>query len=265
MIISDLSRPFVRKLRQRNDMLPYAPYYIAIALVELTENIEIEELKTTGPLANFVTNIAEYPIQGYDPLGIQGNPFINAVDHKFTFVDNWFIYYDTSGVITPGISMGTNLNKRDLRVVEPMSNILGLPSVFVQHGDKKNKGKILVGQMPDNPYATQMRYQRQHPFIMPFGQVLQAAGDSVACNTLGKSEVYMPDDWSDIITYVAAEKACDDIGLNEIGAQYHQKIFGYKDKKGNDMPGMIFVKQTQQERGTLFNTRALRPVQRRYT
>jgi hypothetical protein len=264
MIIKDLTNPVIGKLRQRTEMAPYVPYYVAMSIIDLTQNYEFEELKTTGPLSNFVENIAEYPIVGYDPNGITGNPFINAEDTKLTFINNWFVYFDTSGVITPGQSTGKNIDKRDLRVVEPMSKILGIPSVYTIHGAKSNQGKIIVGQMPDNPYACQMRYQRQHPFNVPFAEINQAQGDSVLANKLAMSVIFMPDDWHEIVVLATAEKICDDIGLNEIGQLYHNKLYGYKDKKGNEYPGIISARVNAESRNTLGNSRALRPVVKRY-
>lgn len=265
MIINDLVNPVISKLRQRTEFASIIPYYAAVAILDITENIEFDELKVTGPLTNFVQNIAEYPIVGYDPNGIIGNPFINAVDHRLTFIDSWFTYFDSSGVITPGLSTGYELNARDLRVVEPLSKILGIPSVYCLHGDKKNKGVIIVGQMPNNPYACQMRYQREHPFNLDKELLLQAQSNTVLSARLGQSFIYMPNDWTDIIVYYTAEKICDDVGMNEVGMQYHQKLFGYKDRLGNEMPGLITAKKTQQERQTGRNSRSIRPVVRRYT
>lgn len=265
MIINDLVGPVIGKLRQRTEFAGIIPYYAAVAILDLTENIEFEELKVTGPLSNFIINQAEYPIAGYDINGKQGNPFINATDHRLTFINSWFIYFDTSGQITLGQSTGYEINKRDLRVVEPMSKILGIPSVYTIHGDKKNKGVIIVGQMPNNPYACQMRYQREHPFNISKGSLLQAQQNTQLASELGASIIFMPDDWSDIIVYYTAEKICDDVGMNEIAANYHQKLFGYKDKYGSIMPGLITVKQTPAERNSSFNSRAMRPVVRRYT
>jgi hypothetical protein len=264
MIINDLVNPVIYKLRQRYDLQPSIPYYIALALIDLSQNIEIEELKTTGLLTNFVQYQAEYPTTGFDLLGINGNPFVQAPLDIITFINSWFVYFDTSGVITPGVSMGKEIDKRDLRVVEPMSKIQGIPSVFTIQG-KGPQGVIIVGQMPDNPYACQMRYQRQHPFNVPFGQVLNSLSNSSLMAKVAASKIYFPDDWTDIICYFAAEKAADDIGMNEIGQLYHQKLFGYQKKNGDVMPGLITVKQTQEERNTLYNSRALRPVVRRYT
>jgi hypothetical protein len=265
MIINDLVRPVIGKLRQRTELAGVLPYYIAQAIIELTTNIEFEDLKITGPISNFVPMQAEYPINGYDKAGITGNPFIQATDDGITFITSWFVYFDQSGVPTPGISTGREIDKRDLRVVEPMSKVIGIPSFYTIHGDKKTKGVIIVGQMPDNPYACQMRYQRRHPFNVSNGELMQAQYNTNLAAKLGQSLIYMPLDWTDIIVYAAAEKACDDIGLNEIGQQYHQKLFGYKDKKGNEMPGLIIAKQTQEERNASFNSRALRVRMRRYT
>jgi len=257
MIINNLVQPCVSKLRQRTDLAPVLPYYIAQALIDISQNTEFEDLKTTGPLTAFTQNVAEYPIIG--------NQFIYPGDYRLTFIDSWFVYFTTGINVQPGVSTGKEIDKRDMRVVEPMSKILGLPSVYTIHGSNKNSGRIVVGMMPDQPYACQMRYQRQHPFNIPYGQVVLAQSDADLANKLGQSEILIPDDWTDIIVYYAAEKACDDIGMNEVGQQYHQKLFGYKDKRGNSMPGLITAKQTEEERNTLFNSRALRPIVRRYT
>lgn len=265
MVINDFVGPVIGKIRNRTEFTGILPYYIALAILDLTENYQFAELETTGPLANFVPNLAEYPIQGYDPNGIQGNPFINATDHRLTFVKSWFIYFNTSGQITPGIDTGYEINKRALRVVEPMSKILGIPSVYTFFGDKRNKGKIIVGQMPDNPYACQMRYQKEHPFDLPKSKFMQAHGDPELAAILGNSEVWMPYDWTDIIVYYSAEKVCDDVGMNEIAMNYHQKLFGYKDKRGSEMPGLITEKIPSEERNALFNSRAMKPVVNTYS
>lgn len=264
MIINDIVPSVVSKIRQRTELAAYCPYYIAQSILDLSINIEIDDLKQTGPLTNFVENLAEYPIVGYDPLGVNGNPFIQSTDDGLATICSWFVYFDTSGVITPGQSTGKEIDKRDLRVVEPMSKILGIPSVYTIHGTSKNKGKIIVGQMPDNPYACQLRYQRQHPFTIPYGNLMQANADTSMAAKLAQSFVYMPDDWTEIITLAAAEKMCDDFGMTEIGQLYHNKLFGYKDKKGNTYPGIIIEKQTLQQRNSVFNSRALRPIVRRY-
>jgi hypothetical protein len=265
MIINDLVQPVVSKLRGRTDVITSIPYYIAQTLIDLSENYEFEELKQTGPLTNFVEDICAYPISGYDPNGINGNPFIQSIEDKITFIRSWFTYFDTNGQVTLGQSTGSVMKDRDIRVVEPMSKISGLPTVYCIRGSYKNNGVILVGFLPDNPYPTQMTYQKQHPFSITFRQVMQSINDPKLSSFLGTSVVMMPDDWTEVIILAAAEKACYDIGLNEIGTQYHQQLYGYKDKKGNEMPGIITVRMTQQDRQASFNERQMRPVVRRFT
>lgn len=265
MIINDLVPAVISKMRNRTELSSKIPYYIAMALLDLTENNENENLKVTGPVANFVPSLAEYPLRGYDPNGVQGNPFVSSPDHRITLITSWFIWFDTNGMPTLGQSTGKQINKKDERTTITMSKILGIPSVFTFLGDKINNGVVIVGQMPDNPYATQMRYQREHPFSIPYDKVLQSISDPTLCRKLGQSIVYMDNDWVEILVLATAEKACDDVGMNEIGQSYHQKLFGYKDKRGNETPGLIQVRQTQQERNSQFNSRQLRPVVRRYT
>jgi hypothetical protein len=265
MIINDLIPAVLSKLRGRTDKASSCPYYIAQALLDFSENYEFEELKQTGLLTNFIVNQSSYPIRGYDPTGVNGNPFIQSPTDKITFLRNWFTYFDTSGTVTIGQSTGNEMKDRDIRVVEPMSKILGLPTVYCLKGSYKNNGQIVVGFMPDNPYPTQLTYQRQHPFACTYEQVLQSIGNSALINQVGSSTIYMPDDWMEIVILAAAEKACYDIGMNDIGASYHNQIYGYKDKKGNEMPGIITVRMTQQDRQTSFNERQMRPVVRRST
>lgn len=257
MIIKSLVPAVISKLRNNSQYTSVVPYYIAIAILDLTQNFEFEDLKTTGPLTNFIVNQAEYTVKN--------NQFINPEDYKLTFINAWFVYFSTSGVVTLGQSTGKEIDKRDLRVVEPMSKIPGIPSFYTIQGSDKNNGKIIVGMMPDNPYPCQMRYQRQHPFSIPFEYLIQAQSDIDMANKLATSVVYMPDDWTDIVVYYASEKLCDDIGMNDIGMSYHQKLFGYKDKRGSDVPGLITVKQSEEQRNASFNSRALRPIVRRYT
>lgn len=265
MIINDLIPAVVGKLRGRTDKNSFLPYYIAQTLIDLTQNYEFEELKITGPLTNFVEDISSYPIRGYDLLGINGNPFIQSVNDRITFLRSWFVYFDTGGVVTPGISTGMVMKSRDLRVVEPTSKIQGIPSIYCLKGSYDNYGQILVGAMPDNPYPTQLTYQREHPFNLSYEQVLLSAGSVSLSNLVGASKIWLPKDWVEIVILATAEKACYDISMNDIGMQYHQQLYGYKDKKGNDIPGIITVRQSQQERQSGFNERAMKPIVRRYT
>ena len=250
MIVKDLVAGVISKLRGRDDLSAKAPLYIRKALIELGQNYEFEKLKVTGPITNFKTNVSEYPRQGTQCK------FINDGDAKITHIASWFIWYTNSTPI-PGVDTGFELKYRNLRVVEPMSKILGIPTFYSEFGDK-----IIIGFLPDQTYATQMRYQKQHPFPAVSDLGTPSVSDIASLNS---QEVKLPDDWQDIIEYFAAEKALDDVGMTDVASLYHQRLFGYKDKLGNEKPGLITVKLTQQERLVENNERQLRPVIRRYT
>lgn len=235
MIINDLIQGVSKKLRDRDDLNDDIPVYIKKAILDITQNYEFEELRTIGPLTNFIINQAVYPKEG------SSCPFIIEADRKITFIVSWFCYF--TDVITAGQSTGFEIKQRNIRVVEPRSKILGLPTICTIMGSN-----IIVGFMPDKAYATQLTYQKQHPFN--------------PANTLAGSQIYMPDDWQDIIEYAAAEKACDDVGMTDVGVLYHQKIFGNQKKQ---MPGLIMERLSQQDRNVTYNERQLRPVVRRYT
>lgn len=236
LFISDLVDGVVKKLRNRDDVRPDIPNYIKKTILDLTQNYEFEELRTQGPLANFVPNQAIYSKEAGP-----NNPFIYPSHLKITFIVSWFCYFVST--VTPGQSTGLEIKQRAVRVVEPMSTILGQPTVCTIVGDQ-----ILVGFMPNINYAAQMRYQRQHPFN--------------PANTLAASEIKMPDDWQEIVEYGAAAKACGDIGMWELGQVYYQMIYGNPKKQ---QPGVIAERLSQQDRNVTFNERQLRPIVRRFT
>lgn len=259
MVINDLIPGVIAKLRGRDDQTPRIPIVAKQAILDLTENYEFEELKVIGPLSNFIQGQERYPLRGYDPNGVQGNPFIQDSDASLTFIRSWFIYFDTTGVIVPGQSTGVIMKGRRQRVVEPMSKILGIPSRYCIVG-KKSSGIILVGNMPNYPYACQMTYQRQHPF--PGTAKIVSAG--VVQSGLTQQQIFMPDDWQDIVEYATAEKICYEIGMGSVGQQYHQLLFGYVNPKGDDVPGIIMQRMSQAQRMTSENERSVKIVMRAY-
>lgn len=243
LLIKDLVPGVIRKLRNRQDLTDLIPTYVKKAVIDLTQNYEFDELRFTGPLMNFIQNQSEY-----------SRSFFVTPGHGYaTFIVSWFVYFDSS--VTPGQSTGYVLKYRQPRVVDPMSVILGIPTVYTQVGEQRNAGNLIVGYMPNNNYATYMRYQRQHPFP----EVDENSSQGAAI--LAQQKIYMPDDWQDLIEYAAAEKALDDIGMTDVGVLFHQKLYGNPTKR---MPGLIVERMTQQERQADYNERQLRMRVRRY-
>lgn len=247
MLIGNLVPGIIKKLRGRDDLTNDIPFYIKKAVLDLSESYEFDELRVSGPITNFTETVSEYPKSG------NKCPFINDSDARLTFVVTWFVWFNNN-TPTLGVDTGYEIKYRQPRVVEPMSKISGIPTFYTQVG-----GLLIVGFLPDQTYATQMRYQREHPFPQLSGNLSQDAA------TLNSTQLYMPNDWQDIIEYVAAAKAADDVGMNDIATGYNQRVFGYKDPKGRETPGIIQVRQSQQDRNSTYNERQLRPVVRRYS
>jgi hypothetical protein len=243
MKIKDLVPGVIKKLRNREDLTDSIPIYCKKAILDITQNYEFDELRHTGPVLNFVINQAEYP-----------RNFFTTPGHGYaTFIVSWFMYFSSSVQI--GSTTGYTLKYRTPRVVESMTTIPGMPCVYSQVGEQVNQGNLLVGYMPNSNYATYMRYQRQHPFPDVDDNCSQGA------KVLANQHIYMPDDWQDILEYAAAEKAMDDIGMLDVGALFHQKIYGSPTKR---MPGLIVERMTQQQRQSEYNERQLRPRVRKY-
>ena len=243
MTISDLIPGIKRKLRDRQDLDLFIPQYCRAAILDLTQNYEFDELRHKGPPRNFIQNVSEYP-----------RDFFTQPGHGYcTFIVSWFVYFSTTVAI--GNSTGYVLKYRQPRVVEGMSVIHGIPVCYTQVGEQSNSGNLIVGYLPDQAYATYMRYQRQHPFP----DISNVAEDQIAF-LLASQKIYMPDDWQEIVEYAAAEKACDDVGMNEIGILYHQKLYGNPAKS---TVGIITERMSQQQRQSDYNERQLRLQVRR--
>lgn len=243
MFVKQLVPGVIRKLRGRTDLTDTIPIYIKKAVIEFSQNYEFDELRYTGPLSNFQTNLSQYPIDA----------FTQPSHSKITFIVSWFCFFGTSGTIG-GIGSsnptGNVLKYRQPRVVENMSVIPGIPVVYTQVGEQKNISTIIVGYCPNLNYATYMRYQIEHPFP-----------EDESTNIIASTRIQMPNDWQDLLEYAAAEKACDDIGMLDVGTLFHQKLYGNPSK---GTPGLIVEKLSTQQRESTYNNRQLRLQVKRY-
>lgn len=230
----------VDKLRGRNDLSDYSgtigsdiPSWIYHAINDLTPSFPFEELVVdNAPFFQFQVGLARYPIKY----------FLAENNTDFTMVRSFFRYFTT---ILPPIlgNVGGIMKNRATGVVYPMSTISGIPTYWAQNGNN-----ILFGFCPDQPYVGKMIYQRRHPFII---------SNIPAC------PVYMPDDWKEVLAYAAAIKACDYLGMPEVGAMYYKLLHGDPKKPGNI--GLLAERISQLQRNMVTNERQLQPVVMRYT
>lgn len=238
MLISDLIPGVIAKLGNREDAVARAPFWIKDAIIELTESYPFEELKVTGPSTAFTTNVFEYDIVD----------FTNNNEIP-TIINSWFVSYTTT-LPTPGSTTSTTgryLKFRTLPVVDVMSKIAGVPSKWSRNGNK-----FIVGQAPNAAYATQMRYQRRHPFLC-------SLFDAAALQT---QTVRMPDSWSIIIEFEAAMLGAYEYRMLDYAQMYHNTLYGDPDfqKTGRGNPGLIFARTSTYDRDSSMNERQVQMV-----
>lgn len=242
MLIQDVIPLVVSKIRGRSDLSSYAgepgsdiPTWLMQAIQDLTPSFPFEELVMKGPYVNFITAQAEYAI----------TYFLPNTDTAFTQVRSFFRYFNTTNPPLVGATntTGNQLKSRATAVVEPLSVIPGLPQYWCQNGNN-----LLFGFQPDQAYTVFMRYQRPHPFDL---------------ENLPSQQIFMPDDWQEILAYAAAIKACDYLGLNDVGFGYYKLLHG--DPKEPGSVGLIQARLSQMRRNLVINERQLQPVVRRYT
>lgn len=242
MTIQDLIPSVVDKLRGRRDLSIYGgipgsdiPSWIYQAILDLTPSFPFEELVMKGPYVNFVVGQNEYLITFFLP----------SDDRKFTQIRSFFRYFNTTNPPLTGDTntTGNELKARNTMVVEPMSTIPGLPQYWCQNGNK-----LLFGFQPDQQYTVFMRYQRPHPFDIA---------------NLPASQIFMPENWREIIAYAAAIKGCDYLGMNDVGFGYYKLLHG--DPKEPASVGLIQARHSQMRRNLSNNERQMQPIVRRYT
>jgi hypothetical protein len=242
MYIEDLIPGVVDKLRGRSDLSTYGgipgsdiPSWIYLAIKDLTPSYPFEELIMKGPYVNFIVGQAEYLV----------NYFLPTDDTRWTQVRSFFRFFVTDNPPRTQATntVGNQLKTRTTPVVEPMSTIPGIPQYWNQNGNT-----LLFGFQPDQAYTVFMRYQRPHPFDT---------------DNLPASQVYMPDDWREIITYAAAIKGCDYLGMNDVGMRYYQLLHG--DPKNPGSIGLLQARGSQMRRNLSNNERQMVPVVRRFT
>lgn len=228
------------KLRGRSDLSEYGgaigsdiPSWIYHAINDLTPSFPFEELVVdNAPFFQFQVGLARYPIKYFLAENLP----------SFSMVRSFFRYFTT--ILPPVLgNVGGIMKCRATGVVYPMSTISGIPSYWCQNGDN-----ILFGFCPDQPYVGQMIYQRKHPFNI---------------NNLPTSVIYMPEDWKEVLAYAAAIKACDYLGMLEVGMQYYKLLHGDPKKPGNI--GLLAEKISQLQRNMVTNERQLQPIVSRYT
>lgn len=239
MQILDLMPGVKRKLGGNTDADSTSPLWIKDAIKELTETYPFEELKVNGPVVNFEVGKFEYPIT-----------FFTNNNEKPTIINSWFVS-STSSISNPVSANSSNtgryLKYRTIPVLDVMVRTLGTPSKWTRNGLT-----FMIGATPDQSYATQMRYQREHPFLC----------NEFDAGALQQQTVLMPSSWSIILEFHAAMIGAYEKRMLDYAQMYHNTLFGDPDfqKTGRGNPGLVFSRTSNFMRDSSNNERQVQMV-----
>lgn len=240
MTINDLMPGVTRKLGGRVDAATNSPLWIKDAVTELTESYPFEQLAVDGPIVQFQVGVNEYPIT-----------FFTNNNEYPSIIRSWFVSSTTNTNLTPTASQnnttGRFMKYRTLPVLDVMSKVFGPPSKWTRNG--KN---LIVGSCPDQNYATQIKYQREHPWLC-------SLFDPVA---LQVQTVQLPQSWSIIVEFLAAKIGAAELRMLDYASDYHTTLYGDPDfkKTGRGNPGLIFARTSNFDRDSSNNERQIQMV-----
>lgn len=216
--------PIVREALQGNTSFSdnTACGWLKRSILNITENIAFEELRTTGPIVTLPANV---------PLKIPVASYINTND-DYTLMEDPVIYIDSNHQI------GYPMDYMDPKALEPLLHVSGaIPFRYTRYGNY-----FLFGGVPTQQYDTFLRYQIRHPF-----------GNDTE---LASSPCMFPVTWSEIMAYDAARRGAQFLRWNDIGNNLRQLLYGDpKNMDGN--PGLVKELVTQQQRDQRNSSRQL--------
>lgn len=231
MLIKDLMPGVRRKLGGRDDVDSVSPIWIRDSILELTESYPFNQLEVQGPVVQFQVGVASYFVR-----------YFTNNNERPSIIYSWWV----SSTTTMG-QTGRSIKYRTQPVLDYMSKIPGQVSKWTKHGTD-----FIVGNQPDQAYATQMKYQREHPFLC----------DKWDVSGLQNQTVHMPDSWSIIVEFHAAIIGAYELRMQDYATTYHQALYGDPDfkKTGRGNPGLIMQRTSQYDRDSSQNERQIQMV-----
>ena len=233
--IATLQQDVIDALQGRTDITTtMIANYVAKTVIEITESMPFEELRTTGPTYNLIQYQPIYPLA----------LFMNGGD-DYTSNESFVIYIDY-----PTNSVVNTMKYRTPRAIEMMiaPATQGIPAWWTRFGPN-----VHFGPTPNNTYSVFMRYQVRHPFSTP-----AAISDPL----------YITNSWFDIVAYGAAERIAIVKRWTDQAKTLHDILYGdpeYQLTQGKrGRPGLIAARRMQVERDQMFDTRMLTPIIPRY-
>lgn len=245
MKVQDLVQGVTRKLGNRTDIAPNIPFWIRDAVLELTESYDFPELQTTGPLVQFVPKQSRY-----------NQTFFTNNNERATRLALWFVFNQgTPTGIDDTVLNGRVIKFRTKPVVTQQAKTPTLPSSWT----RINSNVVLVGPCPDQGYFTYWEYQKEHPFPE------DTIENNNATSSLLTADIFITKSWKLIIEFWAARVGALENRMMDVAQAYYDVLFGDQAfRKSGDpskgTPGLIFRRESQFERDSGQNERALQPL-----
>ena len=229
------------KLSQRADVFTLGVQWVADAVLELSQNYPFQGLqRTTAAPVQMTTGVYQYPFSTWvnagdiPAFGTTANPKL---------IPSFFMFYNNPLNTTQGYNPGIGLMYKTIDSLELMFSTPGTPAYWTRFNNQ-----VFIAPQPTNAYWSYMRYQIQHPISNP--PVLT-------------DEIFLDDDWREIIEYAAALRGAGDLRMLDYATQYHSILYG-DPSKSRDV-GLIAARVSMLENDMVSNQgmRQIRPLIRR--
>jgi hypothetical protein len=213
--------------------------WLGYAYTEIGMSYDFEELEETTTTA------------------LDGNNSNNSYPYP-TIVDsnnnNWTTRAVKSLVIVESNNSNNNLmihlSHKPIQFFDRLPNVVGRPAIYT-----KFKQNVILHPAPSNSYDGWLLRWRvwRKPFLL-------------AGNNLNSTEIYLPDDWVEILDYAAALRAHTRLLERDKAAEIMQLLHGSEDpRRGRRVPGLIEQKLLQRHAESQYMDWGIRPRQRGYT
>ena len=232
--IAGLTNGVLANLQGRTDLTETNPnpsmrpsFFIKRTIEEITGKFQFEELRIVGPTVPLTVGQYSYPVA----------TFINSGD-DVTFYEDPVIFIDF-----PANQVAYPMDYMTPKAIAPLLNVRGgIPFKYTRYG-----ANFWFGTNPGQPYPVYLPYQRKHPF-----------NDQ----SLPDSQVFLPQDWKDVVEFDAARRAAISLRWND-QASYLQKLLYGDPMKPGDI-GILTAKMLDIERSQGKSSRSLTPIVGRY-
>ena len=192
--VATLATDVVQRMGARTDITTRAQYWVFEGLIQLTSNIDFEELEVTGANFNLTDGTATYALSNY----------ITAGDTLQTIMD-FIVYTD----------IGTNTTTLRMRYSDILENdkITPLEGTYPTQWSRIGTS-VMFRPVPNAAYTTFMRYRRQHPLT-----------GAVPYDT---TTILLPVEWDLIIKYLAMANGYDELKEHDRAATLRARVWGGK-------------------------------------